>query len=80
MLALYNHKAIHQPYAMRKVCGLSYASVGKITSHSTQNRRGTVPYKDINIHLNGQGAVPLSSLTSFTVQKSVYSLEKELHV
>ena len=81
MSAFYNHKAIHQPYVMRKVCGLSYASVGKINSHSTQNRRGTaVLYKDINIHLNGQGTVPLSSLTSFAIQESVYSLEKELHV
>ena len=67
MQAFYNHKAIHQPYAVKKVCGLSSASVGKITSHSTQNKRGTVLYKDINIHLNGQGTVPLSSLTSFTV-------------
>ena len=65
---------------MRKVCGLSYASVGKITPHSIQNRRGTVLYKDINIHLNGQGTVPLLSLTSFTVQESVYSLKEELHV
>ena len=80
MSALYSHKAIHQPYAMRKVCGLSSALVGKITSRSTQNRRGTVLYKDINIHRNSQETVPLSSLTSFMVQESVYSLKEELHV